>query len=76
LFVFVIKIILTIIDFITTKDPVDTPWTNSSLVGAAGYLTYNGKGTVLTNSSLASFTSVMNSRTFPFSFDHAVAVME
>jgi len=57
-------------------DPNDTPWTNSTAIGPPGIPIWNGKGTVMTTTCTSSFISTMNNRTFPFSYDHAVAIME
>ena len=45
-------------------------------MGVQGNLVYNGRLTVLANSSWNQFVNSMNNMNLPFSFDHAVAVME
>jgi hypothetical protein len=37
---------------------------------------YNGRYTILCNSSLAQFTNFMNNLNLPFTYDYAIAVME
>lgn len=54
----------------------NTPWTNPSLVSVTGYPLYNGKPTVLCNSSWSLFANSMNNMNLPFSYDYAVAVMD
>ena len=58
------------------KNASSTPWTISSLVGVPGIPIYGGRETVLCNSSYQQFTNFMNNLSLPFTFDHAVAIME
>ncbi len=57
------------------KDPVDTPWTNKSLVSVPGIAEWGGKGTVVQNTGLQLFSEIMN-LTVNFKYDHAVAIIE
>lgn len=54
----------------------NTPWTNSSLVSVSGYQVYNGKRTVLSNTSWSLFANSMNNMNLSFTYDYAVAVMD
>jgi hypothetical protein len=59
---------------IIIKNPVSTPWTNKTLVAVPGYPTFNGINTILASNGLNEFTKAMQSRSFPFRYDHAVAI--
>jgi hypothetical protein len=62
--------------FLIKKNPADTPWTTSSIVGAPENLVYNGKETVLVGVCSKKLAETMNARDLPFQYDHAVAIME
>jgi hypothetical protein len=44
------------------------------LVGDQNYPTYNGLEVIVSSAALPSFTSYMNSKKFPFSYDNAIGL--
>jgi hypothetical protein len=73
--------LLTFLNFLklllfNSQNASSTPWTNTTLCGVSGISTYNGRYTLLADSSFASFSSYMNNLSLSFSYDHAVAVFE
>ena len=69
-----------LVDVLILTDPIDTPWTNTTLYGVPGVLSYRNdtryKPTILANESAAAFANVMNKINFPFSYDYAIAFMK
>ena len=59
------------------KDPTVTKWTNTTLCGVPGVLTYGPKIPILNDCAIKNLGDYLNSisSNIPFSFDHAVGVI-
>ena len=57
-------------------DPIDTPWTNTTLYGVPGWPFNGNRSTILATQSATSFANAMNSMNFSISYDYAIAFMK
>lgn len=58
------------------KNPSELYWLNPSYVGDPLYPAYNGRQVVVATPALNAFANYMNSKSLPFSYDHAVALFK
>ena len=69
-----------LVDVLILTDPIDTPWTNTTLYGVPGVLSYRNdtryKPTILANESAAAFANAMDNMDLSISYDYAIAFMK
>ena len=57
------------------KNATDIQWANSSVVGDSIYKTYEELDVIIDISALSAFSTYMRSKTFPFTYDQATALV-
>ncbi|CAF0730538.1 unnamed protein product [Brachionus calyciflorus] len=67
-----INIILT--NFLFLTDPNDQQWLSVQASGDLNFPTYNGRETLVIDKAFQNFANYMNSKTFPFQYDHAAGL--
>ncbi|RNA12759.1 A disintegrin and metallo ase with thrombospondin motifs 3-like [Brachionus plicatilis] len=69
-----LKIFIVLKNYLFLTNPADQTWLDVENVGDSNFSTYEGKEVVITDKTLTAFTNFMNSKTFQFTYDHAVAL--
>ena len=69
-----------LVDVLILTDPIDTPWTNTTLYGVPGVPFYVNKTrynpTILATESAAAFANAMDNMDLSISYDYAIAFMK
>ena len=58
------------------KNNSDCEWSNPQIVGDPSYPTYKNRPVIVSGSALTNLTSFMNSKAFPFKYDHAIGLLK
>lgn len=58
------------------KDPSEAPWVDSSIVGDPNFPTYQGQEVIVATPTITTFRNYMESKSFPFEYDHAMALFK
>jgi hypothetical protein len=71
-----LRITISLTNILILNETNDTPWTNTTLLGAPNQTNYRDKYTLQCNSAVAQFASSMNNYNYYKTFDHAVAIVK
>lgn len=61
---------------IVIKDPSEASYVNPNLVGDPNYPTFEGQDVIVATPTIQAFKNYMESKTFPFQYDHAMALFK
>ncbi|RNA07290.1 A disintegrin and metallo ase with thrombospondin motifs 5-like [Brachionus plicatilis] len=70
------KINIFLTNFVFVTDPAEAPWVDPSLVGDPNNPTYDNQDVIVATPTIQSFKNYMESKTFPFEYDHAMALFK
>ena len=69
-----LRIAVKLVNLLFLTDSVE--WTDPKLVGHSDYEIFEGKDVLVTEKTIAAFSEWMETRTFPFHYDHAVGLFK